>query len=47
MQVRNSGSMKKIPAEQSGIKLDLDQNKIESLIKLASIHLSKTSNHHK
>ncbi len=36
MKVRNSGSIKKTPAEQAGIKLDLGQNKIENLIKLAS-----------
>ncbi|MGI0021710.1 MAG: hypothetical protein ACRD9Q_02505 [Nitrososphaeraceae archaeon] len=30
------GSIKKTPAEQAGIKLDLGKNKIESLIKLAS-----------
>ena len=34
--VREYGSLKKTPAEQAGIKLDLGQNKIESLIKLAS-----------
>jgi hypothetical protein len=34
--VREHGSIKKTPAEQAGIKLNLDQNKIESLIKLAS-----------
>ena len=34
--VREHGSIKKTPAEQAGIKLDLGQNKIESLIKLAS-----------
>jgi len=28
-------SIKKTPAEQAGIKLDLGQNKIETLIKLA------------
>ena len=28
--------IKKTPAEQAGIKLDLGQNKIENLIKLAS-----------
>jgi hypothetical protein len=30
------GSLKKTPAEQAGIKLELGQNKIENLIKLAS-----------
>ena len=34
--VREHGSIKKTPAEQAGIKLDLGQNKIENLIKLAS-----------
>ncbi len=33
--VREHGSIKKTPAEEAGIKLDLGQNKIESLIKLA------------
>ncbi|HET6458597.1 MAG TPA: hypothetical protein VFG24_06940 [Nitrosopumilaceae archaeon] len=34
--IREHGSIKKTPAEQAGIKLDLDRNKIESLIKMAS-----------
>jgi len=34
--IREHGSIKKTPAEQAGIKLDLGQNKIENLIKLAS-----------
>jgi len=34
--IRNHGSIKKTPAEQAGIKLDLGQNRIETLIKLAS-----------
>lgn len=34
--IRNHGSIKKTPAEQAGIKLDLGNNKIETLIKLAS-----------
>lgn len=34
--IREHGSIKKTPAEQAGIKLDLGQNKIEKLIKLAS-----------
>jgi transposase InsO family protein len=34
--VRNHGSIKKTPAEQANIKLELGQNKIENLIKLAS-----------
>ncbi|MGI0010547.1 MAG: DDE-type integrase/transposase/recombinase [Nitrosopumilaceae archaeon] len=34
--VREHGSIKKTPAEQAGIKLDLGQNKIENLIKLSS-----------
>ena len=34
--VREHGSIKKTPAEQAGINLNLGQNKIENLIKLAS-----------
>lgn len=34
--IREHGSIKKTPAEQAGLKLDLGNNKIESLIKLAS-----------
>lgn len=34
--VREHGSIKKTPSEEAGIKLRLDENKIESLIKLAS-----------
>lgn len=34
--VRNHGSIQKTPAEQAGIKLDLGNNKIENLIKMAS-----------
>jgi hypothetical protein len=34
--VREHGSIKKTPAEEAGIKLPLGQNKIETLIKLAS-----------
>ena len=34
--IREYGSIKKTPAEQAGIKLELGQNKIENLIKLAS-----------
>ncbi len=34
--IKEHGSIKKTPAEQAGIKLDLGQNKIESLIKLAT-----------
>jgi hypothetical protein len=34
--IRNHGSIKKTPAEQAGINLDLGDNKIESLIKMAS-----------
>jgi transposase-like protein len=34
--VREHSSIKKTPAEQAGIKLDLGQNKIENLIKMAS-----------
>jgi len=36
--IREHGSIKKTPAEQAGIKLDLGDNKIENLIKLASTH---------
>lgn len=34
--IRDHSSIKKTPAEQAGIKLDLGQNKIETLIKMAS-----------
>lgn len=34
--VREHGSIKKTPSEEAGIKLNLAQNKIESLIKIAS-----------
>ncbi|MGI0072419.1 MAG: integrase core domain-containing protein [Nitrosotalea sp.] len=34
--VRNHGSIGKTPAEQAGIKIDLGNNKIENLIKMAS-----------
>ena len=34
--VREHSSIGKTPAEQAGIKLDLGQNRIENLIKLAS-----------
>jgi len=34
--IREHGSIRKTPAEQTGIKLDLGQNKIANLIKLAS-----------
>ena len=34
--IRDHSSIGKTPAEQAGIKLDLGENKIESLIKLAS-----------
>jgi hypothetical protein len=34
--IRDHSSIKKTPAEQAGIKLELGQNKIESLIKMAS-----------
>lgn len=40
--VREHSSIKKTPAEQAGIKLDLGQNKIENLIKLASKQTMKT-----
>lgn len=34
--VRKHGSIKKTPSEEAGIKIDLGQNKIETLIRLAS-----------
>ena len=34
--IRNHSSIGKTPSEQAGIKLELGQNKVESLIKLAS-----------
>jgi hypothetical protein len=34
--IRNHGSIDQTPAEKAGIKLDLGQNKIENLIKMAS-----------
>jgi len=34
--MREHSSLKKTPAEQAGIKMELGQNKIEALIKLAS-----------
>lgn len=34
--IREHGSMGKTPIEQVGVNLELGQNKIESLIKLAS-----------
>ena len=34
--IRNHSGIGKTPAEQAGIKLDLGENKIENLIKLAS-----------
>lgn len=34
--IRQHGSIKKTPAEEAGIHLNLGQNKIENLIKLAS-----------
>ena len=34
--IKEHGSIKKTPAEQAGIKLDLGKNKIENLIRLAS-----------
>ncbi len=34
--VREHGSIKKTPSEQAGIRLELGQNKIETLIKLAT-----------
>jgi hypothetical protein len=40
--IREHGSIKKTPAEKAGIKLDLGQNKIESLIKLAMKNYHKS-----
>jgi transposase-like protein len=40
--VREHGSIKKTPAEKAGIKLDLGQNKIENLIKLAMKNYHKS-----
>ncbi len=34
--IREHSSIKKTPAEQAGIRLDLGRNKIEKLIKLAT-----------
>ena len=34
--IREHGSIKQTPAEKAGIKLDLGNNKIEKLIKLAT-----------
>ena len=34
--IREHGSIKMTPAEHAGIKLDLGQNKIESLMRMAS-----------
>ncbi|MGB6463045.1 MAG: integrase core domain-containing protein [Nitrosotalea sp.] len=34
--VREHGSIKNTPAEKAGIKLDLGENKIENLIKMAA-----------
>lgn len=34
--IREHGSIKKTPTEKAGIKLDLGENKIENLIKLAT-----------
>jgi transposase-like protein len=39
--IRNHGSIGKTPAEQAGINLELGENKIKNLIKLASIHHEK------
>jgi hypothetical protein len=38
--VREHGSIKQTPATKAGIKLDLGNNKIENLIKLASKHVA-------
>lgn len=42
--VRGHASIKETPAERAGINLDLGQNKIESLIKLASQHCKTSIN---
>lgn len=39
--VREHGSIKKTPAEQAGIKIDLGRNKIENLIKLATKNVER------
>ena len=41
--IREHGSIKKTPAEKAGIRLDLGQNKIENLIKLASKNITRTT----
>ena len=41
--IRDHSSIKKTPAEQAGIKLELGQNRIESLIKLATTKKNKIS----
>ena len=38
--IRNHSGINKTPAEQAGIKLDLGENKIHDLIRLASKQLS-------
>ena len=42
--IREHSSIKKTPAEQAGINLDLGQNKIENLIKMASNNHQKYPN---
>lgn len=39
--VREHGSIKKTPAEQAGIKLELGQNRMENLIKLATKNIER------
>lgn len=41
--IRNHGSTGQTPAEKAGIKLELGQNKIESLIRLATRTHDKSS----
>ena len=41
--IREHSSIKKTPAEKAGIKLELGQNKIENLIKLASKNITQQS----
>lgn len=44
--LREHSSLGKTPAEQAGIKLDLGQNKIENLIKMASKTTSYSNNNY-
>jgi putative transposase len=43
--VREHQTIGKTPAEQAGIKLELGQNKIENLIRLAATHQKRMRNH--